>query len=143
MKKVMVINGVNLNFLGIRQPEIYGSETLKDVENFIENSFLKDEVSLEFYQSNLEGDIVNFLQKAHLENFDGVVINAGAFTHYSYAIADAIKGITPKVIEVHISNIHQRETFRHTSVISPVVVGQIAGLGKMGYVLAVKAILEM
>ncbi len=143
MKKIMVINGVNLNFLGVREPEIYGSDTLADIEKFIKDSFSENEVMLSFYQSNIEGEIVNFLQKAHLEEYDGVVLNAGAFTHYSYALADAIKSITPKTVEVHLSNTHKREEFRHKSVISSSVVGQIAGFGKLSYVLGVKALLEM
>ncbi len=143
MKKIMVVNGVNLNFLGIREPNIYGSETLKDIENYIENSFDSKEVSISFFQSNIEGEIVNCLQKAHLENYDGVVINAGAFTHYSYAILDAIKSISPKTIEVHISNLHKREEFRHKSVIASAVYGQVIGFGKMGYVMAVRALLDL
>ncbi len=143
MKKIMVINGVNLNFLGIREPEIYNSDTLQDVEKYIRDSFPESEVFISFHQSNIEGEIVNFLQKAHLENYDGVVLNAGAFTHYSYALADAIKSIVPKTIEVHMSNTHKREEFRHKSVISPAVVGQIAGFGKLSYVLGVRALLEM
>lgn len=141
MKKIMIINGVNLNFLGIRQPEIYGSETLKDIEEYIAEQFKNEDVLIEFHQSNLEGEIVNYLQKAHLEEFDGVVLNAGAFTHYSYAISDAIKGITPRTVEVHISNPHSREEFRHKSVISSVVKGTIAGFGKESYVLGVLALL--
>ncbi len=142
MKRIMIINGVNLNFLGIREPEIYNNDTLEDIEKFIENSFSDREVVFEFFQSNIEGEIVNALQKAHIENFDGVVINAGAFTHYSYAIADAIKSITPNVVEVHLSNTHKREEFRHKSVISPSVIGFIAGFGKMSYVLGVRALID-
>ncbi len=143
MKKIMVINGVNLNFLGIREPEIYNNDTLCDVEKYIRDSFSDEEVFLSFHQSNIEGEIVNFLQKAHMENYDGIVLNAGAFTHYSFALADAIKSVSPKTIEVHMSNTHAREEFRHKSVISPAVVGQIAGFGKLSYVLGVKALLEM
>lgn len=141
-KKILVINGVNLNFLGIREPDIYGKETLEDIEKYIIDKFKDEDVELIFFQSNIEGEIVNEIQKAHLNGYDGVVINAGAHTHYSYAIADAIKGITPKVVEVHISNLHKREEFRHKSVLAPVVQGQILGFGKMGYVLAIQALLE-
>ncbi len=142
MKKIMVINGVNLNFLGIREPEIYKNDSLKDIEQFVLDSFSENEVELEFFQSNIEGEIVNELQRAHIEKYDGVVINAGAFTHYSYAIADAIKSITPDVVEVHLSNTHSREDFRQKSVISPVAVGFIAGFGKMSYVLGVQYLLK-
>lgn len=142
MKKIMVINGVNLNFLGIREPQIYGKDTLLDLENYIKDNFKDKDVELTFFQSNIEGEIVNELQRAHIENFDGVVINGGAFTHYSYALYDAIKGISPKTIEVHLSNLHKREEFRHTSVLTPVVIGQIAGFGKLSYVLAIEALLR-
>lgn len=142
-QKIMIINGVNLNFLGTREPSIYGSETLEDIERYIANNLSSEDVSLTFIQSNVEGEIVNALQKAHIENYDGIVLNAGAFTHYSYAIYDAIKSIKPHVMEVHISNIHKRkEEFRSKSVIAPAVLGQITGLGANGYVLAVKALLE-
>lgn len=141
-KKIMVINGANLNFLGIREPEIYGNETLKDLEDYIYNEFANKNVNIEFFQSNIEGEIINEIQRAHLENFDGLVINAGAFTHYSYAIHDAIKGINVKCVEVHISNLHKREEFRHKSVIASAVDGQIIGFGKYGYVLAIKALLN-
>lgn len=143
MKKIMVINGVNLNFLGIREPHIYGKDTLEDLENYIKDSFKNQDIELCFFQSNIEGEIVNEIQRAHLENFDGVVINGGAFTHYSYALYDAIKGITPKTIEVHLSNLHKREEFRHKSVLTPVVIGQIAGFGKLSYVLAIEALLRL
>jgi len=135
--KILVIHGPNLNMLGKRDPDIYGLYTLNDVNEFITDYFKK--VKLEFYQSNHDGDIVEKIQQAD-EEFNGVVLNAGAFTHYSYAIRDAIEGISIPVVEVHMSNVAAREDFRHNSVISPVVMGSIAGFGAYSYVLGVQAI---
>ena len=135
--KILVIHGPNLNMLGKRDPDIYGLYTLDDVNEFITDYFKK--VKLEFYQSNHEGDIVEKIQQAD-DQFNGVVLNAGAFTHYSYAIRDAIEGISIPVVEVHMSNIAAREDFRHNSVLSPVVMGSIAGFGAYSYVLGVQAI---
>ena len=135
--KVLVIHGPNLNMLGKRDPNMYGSQTLDDVNLFIKEYFKK--VELEFFQSNHEGEIVDKIQQADAV-FKGIVINAAAFTHYSIAIRDAIEAIPIPVIEVHISNVAAREEFRHSSVISPVVMGSITGLGAYGYVLGVQAI---
>ena len=108
--KIIVINGPNLDMLGKREPTVYGNNTLEDLENYIRNEF-KEKIDVEFFQSNYEGAIIDMLHRAN-DEFDGVVINPGAFTHYSYAIHDAIKSIKTKVVEVHISNVHQREEFR-------------------------------
>ncbi len=134
--KVLVINGVNLNMLGIREPGVYGTQTLDSINEYIKEHCDKIGVDVDFFQSNIEGELVNMIHKAHFE-YDGVVLNAGAFTHYSYAIHDAISSISKPVIEVHISNISARDEFRSKSVISEVCKGCIFGLGKMGYTLAI------
>ena len=139
--KIIVINGPNLNMLGKREPTIYGNNTLEDLENYIKNEF-KEKVHIEFFQSNYEGAIIDMLHKAN-DEFDGVVINPGAFTHYSYAIHDAIKSIKTKVVEVHISNIHQREEFRQKSVTASACIGQISGFGFYGYILGINAIINI
>jgi 3-dehydroquinate dehydratase II len=135
--KVLILHGPNLNLLGKREPEIYGTRTLDDVNTFISEYFKK--VELEFFQSNHEGEIIEKIQKADAD-CAGIVLNAGAFTHYSYAIRDAIESVSVPVVEVHISNIASREEFRHKSVIAPVVMGSIVGMGAYGYVLAIQAI---
>jgi 3-dehydroquinate dehydratase-2 len=142
LKNIAVIHGVNLNFTGIREPSVYGSQTLDDINRLIQKRAEALDCGVSVYQSNIEGEIVNFLQRCYFDKLDGVIINPGAFTHYSYAIRDAIAGISIPVIEVHISNIHKRETFRHTSVIAPVCAGQICGLGVNGYLLALTALAE-
>ena len=139
--KIIVINGPNLNMLGKREPKVYGNNTLEDLENYIRNEF-KEKIDVEFFQSNYEGAIIDMLHKAN-DEFDGVVINPGAFTHYSYAIHDAIKSIKTKVVEVHISNVHQREEFRQKSVTAAACIGQISGLGFYGYILGINAILNI
>lgn len=139
--KILVINGPNLNMLGKREPHIYGNATLKDLENLIKDTF-KDKIYIEFFQSNHEGDIIDRLHESN-DTFDGVVINPGAFTHYSYAIYDAIKSININCVEVHISNIHQRqEEFRKKSVTAGACIGQISGFGFYGYILAINAIVN-
>ncbi|MGL5693353.1 MAG: type II 3-dehydroquinate dehydratase [Peptostreptococcaceae bacterium] len=138
--KIIVINGPNLNMLGKREPTVYGNDTLIDLENYIKNEF-EEKVSIDFFQSNYEGAIIEMLHKAH-DEFDGVVLNPGAFTHYSYAIHDAIKSIKTDVVEVHISNVYQREEFRHKSVTAPACIGQISGFGFYGYILGINAIIN-
>lgn len=138
--KIMVINGPNLNFLGIREKNIYGKMDFKDVVEYIKDEANKIDVTADCRQSNIEGEIINFIQEAYLNNYDGIVINPGAYTHYSYAIMDAIKSVEMPVIEVHISNVHKREEFRHTSVTAAACSGQIVGLGIYGYVLALMAV---
>ena len=142
MKKYLVINGVNLNMLGIREPGIYGNSTLDDLEKNIRKKADELGVEVDFFQSNFEGEIVEKIHSA-MGNYNGIIINPGAFTHYSYAIRDAFGSVKMDVIEVHISNIHKREEFRHTSVIAPVCVGQIAGFGKNSYFLAINALKDL
>ena len=136
---ILLINGPNLNMLGSRQPEIYGSRTLADIETGMIAAGRAGSPALEVVplQSNHEGEILDALHTAG-RDADGIIINAGAFTHYSIALRDALASIDTPTIEVHISNVHARETFRHHSVISPVVVGQIVGLGEQGYHLALE-----
>ena len=138
--KILIINGPNLNMLGKRETNVYGDHTLEDLHCYIEENF-KETVDFEFFQSNHEGYIIDKLHEAN-DKFDGIVINPGAFTHYSYAIADAIKSIDVKVVEVHISNIHKREEFRHKSVTANGCIGQISGFGFYSYILGVNAILN-
>lgn len=142
MKTFTVMNGPNLNRLGAREPDIYGKRTSEDLTTELEQLADQHQCRIELKQSNHEGEIIDWLHEAETST-DGVVVNAGAFTHYSYAIRDAIGSISIPVIEVHLSNIHARETFRHQSVISPVVSGQIVGLGFLGYTLAVQALLTI
>lgn len=142
MKKLLIINGPNLNMTGRREPEIYGSETLDDINSSIKTYASAMDFSCDFYQSNCEGEIVSKIHEV-LTDYDGCIINAGAYTHYSYAIHDAIRSVNKPFIEVHISNPHTREEFRHTSVISSVCVGTIAGFGKNSYLLAVNAMKEL
>lgn len=140
MGKILLINGPNLNRLGKREPKHYGLATLTDLENSLRKSAEGLGIEISFFQSNHEGDIIDKLHWAEDNGVDGIIINPGAFTHYSYAIRDAIAGIEIPAIEVHISNIHAREDFRHISVIAPVTAGQIVGLGFLGYELALEAL---
>lgn len=142
MKKILVIHGPNLNLLGEREPGVYGSDTFETVNNEISKKAAECGFGCEIFQSNHEGAIIDKLHAARLE-FDGVVLNAGAYTHYSYAIRDAIAAIKIPVVEVHMSNVHKREEFRHHSVISPVCAGVIAGFGKNSYLLGVEALKEL
>ncbi len=138
-KPMLVLNGPNLNMLGKRQPQIYGRETLADVEKACRTEAARLGISVEFAQSNHEGVLVDLIQAAREKN-GGIVINAGAYTHTSIAILDALNAAELPVVEVHISNIYKRESFRHHSYISPAAVGVIAGLGIQGYVLALQAL---
>ena len=135
--KFLFLNGVNLNMTGVREKGIYGTQTLEEINGEIAAHF-KDDVC-EFFQSNIEGEICTKIQSAQTEGYDGVILNAGAFTHYSIAIRDAISSVTAPVIEVHISNVQAREEFRRTSVISPVCKGVICGFGKNSYILAAES----
>ena len=140
MPRILVLHGPNLNLLGTREPEIYGSTTLDDINGMIAERAAEAGIETAFYQSNHEGDLVDAIQQAN-HKFDFIIFNAAAFTHYSIAIRDAIAAIDVPVIEVHISNINQREEFRHTSVLAPVAMGQICGLGVESYLAALEAII--
>lgn len=141
--KLLIINGPNLNFLGIREKDIYGNRDYPALLRLIEKKAKELNVEAEVFQSNGEGEIIDRLQRAYEEKVDGIIINPAAYTHYSYAIRDALASLTMPKIEVHISNIHQREEFRHTSVTAPVCNGQIAGLGLDGYLIAMEAIINL
>lgn len=136
--RVLVINGPNLNLLGGREPAIYGAETLADVEDRVRRRAAELDCDVEFRQSNSEGAIVGWLQEAG-ERFEAVILNPGAFTHYSHAIRDAVSAGALPVYEIHISNVHAREEFRHRSVISAVAAGIVVGMGTIGYELALEA----
>ncbi|MGN0653913.1 MAG: type II 3-dehydroquinate dehydratase [Oscillospiraceae bacterium] len=140
--KILVINGPNINLTGMREKGIYGNETYSDICEFIENFASSKGVKTEITQSNHEGAIIDSIHSA-VGNFDGIVINAGAYTHYSYAIRDAISAVNLPCVEVHFSNIHGRDEFRTKSVIAPVCKGQIAGFGKFSYCLAIQALLDI
>ena len=142
--KIMVINGPNLNMLGIREKNIYGTFTYEDLCKYIETypNYKEKDIDFTFLQTNHEGEIVDYLHKSYTEKYDGIVLNAGGYTHTSVAIHDAIKAVSIPTVEVHISNIHAREEFRKVCMTSPACVGQITGLGKLGYVLAVVYLTE-
>ena len=140
MGKILVMNGPNLNLLGTREPEIYGSLTLADIHERLRQRANEADLDIEFMQSNHEGALVDAIQRAR-RTADYIILNAGAFTHYSIALRDAIAAVDVPVIEVHLSNIHQREEFRHKSVIAPVVLGQIAGFGAESYMAALEIII--
>ncbi|NLK75844.1 MAG: type II 3-dehydroquinate dehydratase [Clostridiales bacterium] len=141
--RILVINGPNINFLGIREKGIYGSQNYNDLLTLLKEKGDKEKIIIETFQSNGEGEIVDRIQQAYYDNIDGIVINPGAYTHYSIAIRDALASITIPKVEVHISNVHKREEFRHNSVTAPVCDGQIVGFGLFGYVLAIDALVQM
>lgn len=138
--KILVINGPNLNLLGKREPEIYGSDTLEGINNNLLGVAIDIGVSLEFFQSNTEGTLVDVIQSA-AGIFDGIIINPAAYTHTSVAIRDALAAVAIPTVEVHLSNVYRREEFRHKSFIAPVAVGQITGFGPLGYELALKGLM--
>lgn len=140
--KLLIINGPNLNFLGIREKGIYGSVSYEDLVERLKEKAVKDGIDLELFQDNSEGAIIDRIQKAYYDKVDGIIINPGAYAHYSIAIRDALASMQCPIIEVHISNVHKREEFRHTSVITPVCTGEILGLGLQGYFLAMDAMKE-
>ncbi|EMT47189.1 type II 3-dehydroquinate dehydratase [Anoxybacillus flavithermus] len=142
MIRFLLLNGPNLNRLGMREPHIYGHTTLAQLEKQLTEFAGEYGAELTCYQSNYEGALIDQIHRAE-SLYDGIIFNPGAFTHYSYALRDAIASVRTPVIEVHISNIHAREPFRHHSVIAPVTAGQIVGLGVSGYRLAILALLDM
>lgn len=135
--KFLFLNGVNLNMTGVREKGVYGTKTLDEINAEIA-AYFKGDVC-EFFQSNIEGEICTQIQNAEEEGFDGIILNAGAYTHYSYAIRDAIAAVAVPVVEVHMSNVHAREEFRHKSVLSEVCKGVICGFGKNSYILAAES----
>ena len=138
--KILIMNGPNLNLLGVREPGIYGDSSFESYLPMLRECY--PEVELEYFQSNIEGEMINKLQEVGF-SYDGIVLNAGAYTHTSVALADCIKSITAPVIEVHISNVHQREEFRHHSFLSPVCKGVICGFGLDSYRLGVDALVNL
>lgn len=139
MRRILALNGPNLNLLGTREPEIYGSTTLADIEAHTRVRAESLDIGLEFRQSNDEGELVTWVQNARTD-FNGLIVNAGAYTHTSVALLDALLSCDLPVVEVHLSNIHRREDFRHHSYVSKAAVGMIAGFGGLGYQLAVEAL---
>lgn len=139
-KQILVLNGPNLNLLGKREPGIYGNDSMESAFATLQERF--PEVCLDYYQSNVEGELINKLHKVGF-SYDGIVFNAGAYTHTSVALHDAIKAINTPVVEVHISNVYQRETYRHTSLITGACVGVIGGFGMDSYRLAIEALLAL
>lgn len=141
--KVMIINGPNLNMLGIREKSIYGSTTLKQIEDMVSKKAIELGVEASFFQSNHEGEIIEKIQSALDKGIDGIIMNPGGYTHTSVAIRDAMLSVKIPFIEVHISNLSAREAFRQTSMFSDIAAGTISGLGPLGYVLALEAIKEL
>lgn len=141
MKKILLMNGPNLDMLGVREPGVYGSQTLADLERKVSEYGARRGVQVTCFQSNHEGDLVDKIHEAHTD-FDGIVYNPGAHTHYSYSLRDAIGGISAPCVEVHISDVDSREAFRHISVIAPACVAQVKGFGFDSYCMAVDLLLE-
>ena len=143
MRAILVLHGPNLNLLGTREPGVYGRVSLAEVDRRVRDHGRRRGVRVECRQSNVEGQLIDWLQGAAREGFLGVVLNPGAFTHYSIALRDAVAAITAPVVEVHLSNVHGREEFRRQSVIAPVARGQIAGFGPQSYLLGIDALLAL
>ncbi|MEE4255176.1 MAG: type II 3-dehydroquinate dehydratase [Desulfuromusa sp.] len=139
---LMVLNGPNLNLLGVREPEVYGHTTLDQIMQELTDEAALLGCTIETYQSNHEGDLVDQVQRAKKEKFSGILINPGGYTHTSVALRDAISGVDLPTVEVHLSNIHAREEFRHHSYIAPVAVGQISGFGALSYSIALRALFQ-
>ena len=142
MKTIVIINGPNLNLLGEREPEIYGSQTLEELNHVVEEYARSKNLKLKFYQSNHEGEIIDILHD-HRNDSDGFILNPGAYTHYSYAIRDAVAAISPPVVEVHLSDIRSREEFRKISVVEPVAAKQFSGEGIGSYLKAIDFLLSL
>jgi len=142
-RKILVLNGPNLNLLGTREPEIYGYDTLDDIAARMEDVAARAHVEIDFRQSNHEGHLIDWLHEAQAEGMHAVILNAGALTHTSIALLDAMKAIKVPVIEVHLSNPHTREEFRHKSYVGMGAKGTIAGFGPMSYMLALEAALDL
>ena len=142
VRAALVLHGPNLNLLGSREPSVYGQLSLADIDGLIRDHARARGIRVECRQSNVEGELINWLQSAQREGFGGVVINPGAFTHYSIALRDTVAGIGVPVVEVHLSNVHGREEFRRHSVIAAVARGQIAGFGPQSYLLGLDALLS-
>jgi 3-dehydroquinate dehydratase-2 len=140
--KILFLNGPNLNLLGQREPEVYGRVTLADIEAKVRERAAQLKVGIDFRQSNLEGELVEWIQQAK-GKFDVIVINAAAYTHTSIALRDAIAAVGVPTIEIHLSNVHAREKFRHKSLIAPVCCGQITGFGQKSYILALEASIDV
>ena len=140
--KILLINGANLNMLGIREPEKYGTKTLSDIENIVINRGKELDVEISVYQSNIEGEIVEKIQQA-LGKYDGILINAGGYTHTSVVIRDAISAVQIPTIEIHMTNIHAREDFRHTSLLSGVCKAIVAGFGEESYTIALDGLVNL
>jgi len=143
VKKVLVLHGVNLNMFGKRDPAQYGTVTLDEINQQIEGLAKELGCNVETFQTNHEGEICEKIHRAHQEKVDAVIINAGAWTHYSYGLRDALAILKVPIVEVHMSNIHAREEFRHYSVIAPLAKGQIAGFGLQSYLLGLRAAMEL
>ena len=142
MVKILVLHGPNLNMLGTREPEIYGKTTLKQINDKLRGLAASLESEVETFQSNAEGELIDIIQKKGAA-IDGLIVNLGAYTHYSIALRDAISGLVKPTVEVHLSNIYARETFRHMTVTAPVCRGLITGLGWRGYLLALEALVGL
>ena len=142
MAKILVLHGPNLNMLGTREPEIYGKTTLEQINNKLRGLAASLESEVEAFQSNTEGELIDIIQKNGVA-IDGLIVNLGAYTHYSIALRDAISGLAKPTVEVHLSNIYAREPFRHMSMTAPVCRGMITGLGWRGYLLALEALVGL
>ncbi len=136
--KIMVLNGPNINFLGIREKEVYGYQNYTDMCNYLKDIAKRKGISLDIFQSNIEGEMINILQRAYFEKYDGIIINPGAYTHTSIALFDAIKSIEIPTLEVHLSNIYKREEFRKISYTAAACIGQVSGLGVDSYVIGLE-----